>query len=88
MPQVTIVRFKGTQQVSEESVELKTFSKQAVLEHAGIPERLLMENDPQEEDDAVDLLVTNLGRITYASIIQHSKDLDIKYYGSSQDWEG
>lgn len=87
MPHVTITRLEEGVQLSEETVELKSFSRLSVLKHAGIPESLLMENDPEDEDAAVDMLVTEIGDRIYVSLLRNSDNINLMYNGLSKDWE-
>lgn len=67
-------------------VELDSFSKLAVLAHAGIPESRLIENDPEDEDTAVDCFVTHRDGWTVVSILAHNES-ELFYTGKSADWE-
>lgn len=87
MVAVTVTRLEDGVQLSEETVELKSFSKQSVLAHAGIPESLLMENDPEDEDAAVDMLVTFIGDRTYVSVLRNTDNINLMYHGLQKDWE-
>lgn len=87
MVAVTITRLEDGVQLSEETVELKSFSKLSVLAHAGIPESLLMENDPEDEDAAVDMLVTFIGDRTYVSVLRNTDNINLMYHGLQKDWE-
>lgn len=87
MVAVTITRLEDGQQLSEETVELKHFSRQSVLNHAGIPEHMLMENDPEDEDAAVDMLVTEIGDRVYVSLLRNTDNINLMYNGLQKDWE-
>lgn len=87
MVAVTITRLEEGVQLSEETVELKHFSRLSVLNHAGIPEHMLMENDPEDEDAAVDMLVTEIGDRVYVSLLRNTDNINLMYNGLQKDWE-
>lgn len=81
------VRRIGLNGIDKEQVTLESFSKHNVLAHAGIKQSQLIENDPEDEDNAYDFTVDVVGTNIVASIFNPDQE-SIKYIGPIMAWEG